>query len=108
MLATRSWPKKKKRAEGVAVVDDIDENDLVGLLVDQPETGLHRGDVGTVIRVFGTTANHPSGFIIEFLDKAGRVRAETDITDRTQIMKLRFKLDRDISDNRRHLIPTSE
>jgi hypothetical protein len=41
-------------------------------------------------------------------DKAGRVRAETDITDCTQIMKLRFKLDRNISDNRRHLIPTSE
>jgi hypothetical protein len=84
------------------------ENDLVVLLVDHPETGLHRGDVGTVIRVFGTTANHPAGFIIEFLDKAGRVRAETDITDRTQIMKLRFTPDLGSSDKTQHLIPTSE
>ncbi len=33
-------------------MDNIHENDLVALLVDQPEAGLHRGDVGTVIQVF--------------------------------------------------------
>jgi len=74
-------------------MDDIHENDLVVLLVDQPEADLHRGDVGTVIQVFQSTADHPAGFIIEFVDETGRVRAETDITDRTQIVKLRFKLD---------------
>lgn len=74
-------------------MDDIHENDLVALLVDQPEAGLHRGDVGTVIRVFPLTADHPAGFTIEFVDETGKVRAETDITDRTQIVKLRFKLD---------------
>ena len=74
-------------------MDNIEENDLVALLVDQPEAGLRRGDVGTVIQVFDKTPSHPSGFIIEFLDEAGRIRTETDITDRTQIVKLRLKLD---------------
>jgi hypothetical protein len=74
-------------------MDDIHENDLVVLLVDQPEADLHRGDVGTVIQVFESTTDHPAGFIIEFVDETGKVRAETDITDRTQIVKLRLKLD---------------
>ena len=43
-------------------MDDIHENDLVALLVDQPEADLHRGDVGTVIQVFGSTPDH-SGWI---------------------------------------------
>lgn len=73
-------------------MDDINENDLVVLLVDQPEADLHRGDVGTVIQVFESTTDHPAGFIIEFVDETGKVRAETDITDRTQIVKLRFNL----------------
>lgn len=74
-------------------MDDIRENDLVALLVDQPASGLHRGDVGTVIQVFESAADHPAGFIIEFVDETGKVQAETDITDRTQIVKLRLKLD---------------
>ena len=90
----------------MTAVDDIHENDLVALLVDQPEPDLHRGDVGTVIQVFGSTADHPAGLIVEFVDETGRVRAETDITDRRQIVKLRFKLDLDIKD--KPLIGTSE
>lgn len=74
-------------------MDDIRESDLVVLLVDQSEAELHRGDVGTVIQVFESTTDHPAGFIIEFVDETGKVRAETDITDRTQIVKLRLKLD---------------
>lgn len=74
-------------------MDNIQENDLVALLVDQPEAALHRGDVGTVLQVFESTEDHPAGFIIEFVDETGKVRAETDITDRTQIVKLRLKLD---------------
>lgn len=73
-------------------MDDIHENDLVALLVDLSNADLHRGDVGTVIQVFESTADHPAGFIIEFVDETGKVRAETDITDRTQIVKLRFNL----------------
>jgi hypothetical protein len=74
-------------------MDDIHENDLVVLLVDQPEADLHRGDVGTVVQVFELTADHPAGFIIEFVNETGNVRAEIDITDRSQIVKLRLKLD---------------
>ena len=74
-------------------MDDIHENDLVVLLVDQPDADLHRGDVGTVIQVFEATADHPAGFIVEFVDETGKVRAEADITDRAHIVKLRFKLD---------------
>jgi hypothetical protein len=39
-------------------MDDIHKNDLVVLLFDQPEADLHRGDVGTVIQIFGSTADH--------------------------------------------------
>ena len=74
-------------------MDNIQESDLVALLVDQPKAGLHRGDVGTVIQVFESKADHPAVFIIEFVDETGRFHAETDITDRTQIVKLRLKLD---------------
>jgi len=74
-------------------MDDIQENDLVALLVDSPEADLHRGYVGTVVQIFESTADHPAGFIVEFVDETGKVRAEIDITDRTQIVKLRLRLD---------------
>ena len=74
-------------------MDDIHENDLVVLLVDKPDVELYRGDVGTVVQVFELTADHPAGFIIEFVNETGNVRAEIDITDRSQIVKLRLKLD---------------
>ncbi len=72
-------------------MDDIHENDVVVLLVDQPEAGLHRGDLGTVIEVFESTPNHPSGLIVEFVDEFGSVQAQTDITDLSQIVKLRYR-----------------
>ena len=72
-------------------MDNIHENDVVVLLVDQPEAGLHRGDLGTVIQVFESTTDHPAGFIAEFVDESGQVQAQTDITDLTQIVKLRYR-----------------
>ncbi len=71
-------------------MDDIRENDLVAFLVDQPEAGLNRGDVGTVIQVFGSAADHPAGVIVEFVDETGKIKTEHDIIDRAQIVKLRF------------------
>ncbi len=71
-------------------MDGIHENDVVALLVDQPETGLHRGDIGTVIQVFELTAEHPAGLIVEFVDEKGKVQAQMDITDATQIVRLRY------------------
>lgn len=72
-------------------MDNIHENDVVALLVDQPAVGLHRGDLGTVIQVFESTANHPTGVIVEFVDEFGKVQAQTDITDLNQIVKLRYR-----------------
>jgi hypothetical protein len=71
-------------------MDDIHENDVVALLIDQPDEGLCRGDVGTVVHVFEATADHPSGFIVEFVDESGNVQAQTDIIDPSLIVKLRF------------------
>ena len=72
-------------------MDDIHENDVVALLVDQPDAGLCRGDMGTVIQVFEATADHPSGFIVEFIDESGATQAEIDIVDPSMIVKLRFR-----------------
>ena len=72
-------------------MDNIHENDVVVLLLDQPDVGLHRGDVGTVIEVFKSTPNHPSGLIVEFVDEFGNVQAQTDITDLSQIVKPRYR-----------------
>jgi hypothetical protein len=69
---------------------NIHENDVVALLVDRPEAGLHRGDIATVIHVFEWTPEHPAGLIVEFVDENGRVQAQTDITDETQIVRLRY------------------
>ena len=72
-------------------MDNIHENDAVVLLVDQPDVGLRRGDLGTVIQVFKSTTDHPAGFIVEFVDEFGKVQAQTDITDENQIVKLRYR-----------------
>ena len=67
------------------------ESDVVALLVDQPDSGLQRGDLGTVIQVFESTVDHPAGLIVEFVDELGRVQAQTDITDLNKIVKLRYR-----------------
>lgn len=72
-------------------MDSIHENDAVVLLVDQPEAGLRRGDLGTVIQVFKSTPDHPAGFIVEFVDEFGKIQTQTDITDMNQIVKLRYR-----------------
>lgn len=72
-------------------MDNIRENDVVALLVDQPDSGLQRGDLGTVIQVFESTADHPVGLIVEFVDEFGRVQAQTDIIDLSQVVKLRYR-----------------
>ena len=72
-------------------MDNIHENDVVALLFDQPDAGLQRGDVGTVIQVFESTADHPAGLMVEFVDEFGKVQAQTNITDLNQIVKLRYR-----------------
>jgi hypothetical protein len=74
-------------------MDDIRVNDLIALLADQPDAGLRRGDVGTVIHVCDPTANHPQGVIVEFLNESGTVHSQIDITDPSLILKLIFRSD---------------
>lgn len=72
-------------------MNNINENDVVAILVDQPESGLQRGDVGTVIQVFESSSDHPAGLIVEFVDEFGKVQAQADITDLNQVVKLRYR-----------------
>ena len=72
-------------------MDDIKENDVVALLVDQPNAGLRRGDIGTVIHVFNVTDHHPHGFVVEFVDESGAVQSQIDIVDPSLIVKLRYR-----------------
>lgn len=72
-------------------MQELKENDLVALLVDLPEHGLHRGDVGTLIEVFTEDENHPGGYVVEFVNESGGVYAHADITDASQIMQLHFR-----------------
>ncbi len=55
-------------------MDNIALNDVVALLVDQPDAGLQRGDVGTVIQIFEASQEHPAGVIVEFVDELGNVQ----------------------------------
>ncbi len=70
-------------------MNDINENDVVALLVDIPEQGLWRGEVGTVIEVFSANEHHPAGYMLEYVDdETGEVYAHAEITDAAQLVKL--------------------
>jgi len=71
-------------------MDDIHENDVVALLVDLPDSGLRRGDTGTVAHVFKTTKDHPAGLIVEFIDESG-TQVQIDVVDPSLIIKLIFR-----------------
>lgn len=73
-------------------MEEIKLHDVVALLSDLPEQGLKRGDVGTVVEVFGQTEHHPAGYIVEFVDDVtGAVYATADITDVGCLMVLHFR-----------------
>ena len=72
-------------------MQEIRENDVVALLVDLPEKGLRRGEVGSVIEVFTENEHHPAGYIVEFVTESGEVYAHADIQDATQLVPLYFK-----------------
>lgn len=66
--------------------------DIVALLIDVPDMGLRRGDVGTIVEVFDSTEHHPSGYLIEFVNQQGETLAELSVTDPEIIIQLHFKL----------------
>jgi hypothetical protein len=72
-------------------MSEIKENDVVALLVDLPRLKLRRGDVGTVIEVFGANEHHGEGYVVEFVAASGEVYAHADVTDPAQLIPLRFK-----------------
>ncbi len=76
-------------------MSEVKEHDVVALLVDLPEQGLRRGDVGSVVQVFAQTDAHPAGFIVEFVDESGAVHATVDITDAAQFVRLHFNFKRE-------------
>ncbi|MFN0137727.1 MAG: DUF4926 domain-containing protein [Phycisphaerae bacterium] len=63
-------------------MQEIQVTDVVAILVDLPERGLRRGQVGTVVESLGSDA-----FEIEFADEQGRTYATAAV--RTgQLMRL--------------------
>ncbi|MGK7895436.1 MAG: DUF4926 domain-containing protein [Xenococcus sp. (in: cyanobacteria)] len=56
--------------------------DVVALLEDLPEINLYRGQVGTIVEVYG-----PGIFEIEFSDNNGRAYAMTNLREK-QLMLL--------------------
>lgn len=72
-------------------METIGQSDLVALLVDFPQQGLKRGDVGTVLEAFEANEYHPAGYLVEFLDEKTGNWIELDITDSSQIVLLNFK-----------------
>lgn len=73
-------------------MDGIKNLGVVALLVDKPETGLKRGDVGTVVEVFESNEQHHGGCIVEFVDETGKVLALLDVTNLSDIVPLNLKL----------------
>ena len=73
-------------------MDGIKNLGVVALLADKPESGLKRGDVGTVVEVFENNEHHPGGCIVEFVDESGQVLALLDVTNPSEIVPLNLKL----------------
>ena len=73
-------------------MDGIKNLGVVALLVNKPERGLKRGDVGTVVEVFESDEQHPGGCIVEFVDETGKVLALLDVTNLSEIVPLNLKL----------------
>jgi Domain of unknown function (DUF4926) len=77
------------------MADALKLHDVVALTENLPAEGLRRGDVGTVIEVFEDNGHHPAGYIVEFVDEAGKVYAQADVTDAAQLLKLHFNFRRE-------------
>ena len=61
--------------------------DVVALMVDLPDKGVRRGQVGTIVERL-----RPNVFEVEFSDDDGRTYAQLALADE-QLMVLRFRLE---------------
>lgn len=73
-------------------MDGIKYLGVVALLVDKPDSGLKRGDVGTIVEVLENNEHHPGGCIVEFVDETGNVLALLDVTNLSEVVPLNLKL----------------
>lgn len=64
-------------------MDEIKLLDVVALMEDLPDEGLHRGEMGTVVEMLA-----PEVYEVEFCDREGRTYALLSLK-REQLMKLR-------------------
>ena len=55
----------------------INELDLVALSIDRPALGLHRGDVGTVVHIYGSGTRYE----VEFINAKGDTMGVETLTD---------------------------
>ena len=62
----------------------FDDLETVALTVDLPAQGLTRGNVGTLVQVYG-----PDAFEVEFVDNDGRTYALATLTA-DQLLRLQF------------------
>lgn len=69
----------------ILTTPQLQEFDCVALLVDTLARGLRRGDVGTIVHVFGGGA----GYSVEFFDERNRSKGVTDVSPE-QIVRLNF------------------
>ncbi len=59
------------------------EHDVVALTRDRPEDGLHAGDVGAIVHVYG----NGQAYEVEFVDEQGQSKAVATVPV-SQLMKL--------------------
>ena len=69
---------------------EIQSLDVVALLEDVPEEGLHRGEVGTVVEVFPAKDDRPRALLVEFSDRSGRAYAFADLRP-DQLIRLQYR-----------------
>jgi hypothetical protein len=73
-------------------MEEIKILEEVALLVDKPEFGLRRGDVGTVVEVGWSDHRQQRDYTVEFVDEnTGEFYGSVLINDPVEILALHFK-----------------
>lgn len=70
--------------------EEIKLLDLVALLEDVPDDGLKRGEVGTVVEVFGKQPDAKGSLLVEFSDRNGEAYAFASLSP-NQVVKLHYR-----------------
>lgn len=65
----------------------IREHDLIAMLHDRTDLGLHRGDVGAVVHIY----KNGETFEVEFVDERGKTMRVATVAAR-DVMRLNYRL----------------